>query len=459
MQAKIFIWIFIIISIFACTSKKIITLNPKLVASSDTILVKLPNTSLSSLNSLKDRISYTLDTSNILSSGFTGLEIYDLGSKEILFSRYSDKYFISASNTKLFTLYTCLHAIKDSLTAFRYIETDSTFTFWGCADPTFLHPYFFDPTVLEFLKNKAVNKKMILAYNDTLPHYGAGWMWDDFGENYQPEVTSFPIYGNVLWVYKDSSRLAVQPPYFLNDTSVISGINEINRDYHRNHFYFPRSLSDEVYFEQDIPYRDASEVNPMLLGQLLNKKIEKQKLPLPSNAIKFCSWPIDTVLNRMMEVSDNMLAEHLLLASGMEMLDTLSWSAVIQWSKAILMSDVPHRMIWVDGSGLSRYNRFTPASIVYLLKKMYAEIPESRLFDLMVEGGYGTLTSMYEKENVPFVYAKSGSMTGVYNLSGYLITIKGRKLAFSFMNNNFGVKVPSVKKEIEKILLDIRQNY
>lgn len=50
------------------------------------------------------------------------------------------------------------------------------------------------------------------------------------------------------------------------------------------------------------------------------------------------------------------------------------------------------------------------------------------------------------------IMAKSGSMTGVYNLSGYIITSKGRVLAFSFMNNNFDVPIRDVRVAVAKIL-------
>nr|MBP6540039.1 D-alanyl-D-alanine carboxypeptidase [Saprospiraceae bacterium] len=64
-----------------------------------------------------------------------------------------------------------------------------------------------------------------------------------------------------------------------------------------------------------------------------------------------------------------------------------------------------------------------------------------------------------EGQPKPFIYAKSGSMTGVYNLSGYLITNSGRKMVFSFMNNNFEGKVSEIRKTVEKILMEIRMNY
>jgi D-alanyl-D-alanine carboxypeptidase/D-alanyl-D-alanine-endopeptidase (penicillin-binding protein 4) len=63
-----------------------------------------------------------------------------------------------------------------------------------------------------------------------------------------------------------------------------------------------------------------------------------------------------------------------------------------------------------------------------------------------------------EKEET-FIYAKSGSMSGVYNLAGYLKTSSGRILAFAVMNNNFTKSVSSVRAEVAQFLLKVRADY
>ncbi len=446
---------------YACSSPKTLATHKVDVTISDTTSANDLSGPHFTKYELENHIINTIDTTDVLKSGFTGLVIYDLDAKELVCNYNADKYFVAASNTKLFTLYTCLKTLKDSIPALRYLETDSTFTFWGTADPTLMHPYFADGKVIDFLLSKSATKKIILANTENiLPQYGPGWMWDDYSDYYQPEITAFPLYGNILWVSQDSFKTCYQPTYLLRDTSMCEDLKYIKRDLDKNHFTFPNRLSSTIYFDQEVPYKNASKLNPILLENILQKPVIEKKLPLSTDALTILSWPIDTVLRRMMQVSDNMLAEHLLLSAGMVATDTLSLPHTIKWVKSQLLNDIPQRPIWVDGSGLSRYNRFTPSSILYLLKKMYEEEQESRLFSLMAVGGNnGTLQSLYTNDNGPFVFAKTGSMTGVYNLSGYLITVKGKKLAFSFMNNNFEGSVSSVKKAVENILMKIRLNY
>ena len=401
-----------------------------------------------------------LDTTSVLNSGFSGLVVLDLETGKTIFNRNPEKYFVSASNTKLFSLYSCLKTLNDSIVAFRYTETDSTFTFWGTADPTLKHPFFEDAGVIDFLKEKATQKKMVLSNGHVkLPHYGPGWMWDDFDDYYQAELTSLPLFGNILYVKKDSLSTSFMPNEFVINKEKNYTNRLVKRDLNLNFFTLPGILDTIKRFEQEIPYLNAAETNIKLLERLVEDTIYLTNRSIPYDALTKNSLPMDTVLRRMMQVSDNMLAEHLLLSAGVTLTDSVSLNYALNVITSLFLSDLPQKPIWVDGSGLSRYNRFTPASIVRLLQKMNHEIPEDRLFSFFVKDFGKKLPDLpLAVGNKPTIYAKSGSMSGVFNVSGYMITKKGRKLAFSFMNNNFEPSVNSARKAVQDILNEIAKN-
>ena len=122
---------------------------------------------------------------------------------------------------------------------------------------------------------------------------------------------------------------------------------------------------------------------------------------------------------------------------------------------------MPDKPRWVDGSGLSRGNLFTPRDMVKLLELIYEEVKDKdRLFEMLPAGGKtGTLRNAYPKTDQPFVYGKTGSLSNNHNQSGYVVTKSGRTLIFSFMNNSFVLPTADVRKEMVRIVTYIHDNF
>lgn len=408
--------------------------------------------------SVSHYLKHELKNSTVLSQQHTGVSINKLNDKKAIASYQGNKYFTPASNTKLFSFYAGLCALGDSIPGLEYLEWGELLIIRGTGDPSLLHPDLPHSKVYDFLKDRK-DQIFFTPTNFENKRYGSGWSWSDYNDYYQAEISPMPVYGNIARFTGEAARKFHVEPRFWNKfivaDTVSSGIvrDEFQNSFHHSKLAVPQGLS------QDVPVHMSDLLTVQLLSDTLKKEIKLIHIPLKLELQKIYSIPSDSLYTRMMHVSDNMLAEQLMLlyasANGLP----LNTEKAIEHATSHYMNDLPDPIIWKDGSGLSRYNLFTPRTIVALLQKIYNKIPAERLYKILPAGGKtGSLRNSY-KEEKPFIFAKTGSLSNNYNLSGYLITRKGKTLVFSFMNNNFTKSTSEVRKEIERILTDIHQKF
>ncbi|GAB2829059.1 D-alanyl-D-alanine carboxypeptidase [Ferruginibacter profundus] len=398
-----------------------------------------------------------------VSTGHIGICIYEPATNKYWYNYDATHYFIPASNTKLFTLYAGMKYLGDSLVGLRYqiqkmgLETITEITPTG--DPTFLLSEFTNQPVVDFLKQQ---KKIVINRLQYLAPLGMGWAWDDYQETFMAPRSTFPMYGDVVrikWNNKDS--LSIVPKYFHKESEMTdafdSGFNLIKKS-GSNHLIFTsgNDKSKSTTFESDLftgiklledtlPNLDIAYTNGYLVSFDKKDKI-------------IHSQPSDSLFKPMMHRSDNFFAEQTLLMASNEHLGYMNDEAIIDTILKADLKDVPQRPKWVDGSGLSRYNLFTPKSFVYILNKMQHEFGLTRMKSILATGGEGTLAN-YFKKDAGFIYAKTGTLSNNCALSGYLITNKGKLLIFSILANNYITSATPVRRAAERFLEGIREKY
>jgi len=397
-------------------------------------------------NNIQQRIS-----SETPNNYFQGLLVYDPIKKDTVYSHNSQKYFTPASNTKIITLYTSLKILPERIPALKYVVKNDTLYMEGTGDPTLLHPYFGDSTAIKFAQN---HKNISLYLNNFQESkYGPGWAWEDYDLYFSPERSAIPIYGNVVTI-ENTEGITVTPEHFKNQVVPIE--YGINRELYSNTFYFDPQRKDTL----ESPFMIDSTLIKNLLEEVLLKKVNiVQKMPKEVKQVLY-GVSSDSLYKRMMKVSDNFLAEQLLILSSSTLSDTLNSARARKYILENYLQELEQPPRWVDGSGLSRYNLFTPGTMVYVLNKMYQEIPRERLFNFFPVGGLtGTLKNGFHGDERPYIYAKTGSLGNNYCLSGYLLTRSGKTLIFSFMNNHFTHGNSEVKQHMESIFEMIRDRY
>ena len=89
-----------------------------------------------------------------------------------------------------------------------------------------------------------------------------------------------------------------------------------------------------------------------------------------------------------------------------------------------------------DGSGLSRSNRISPATLTGLVRAAATRADTAEILAALPVGGLtGTLDDRLEEAGAGVVRAKTGTLTGVHSLAGYVTDVRGVPLAFAVMTD------------------------
>ncbi|HYQ78613.1 MAG TPA: D-alanyl-D-alanine carboxypeptidase [Solirubrobacterales bacterium] len=159
--------------------------------------------------------------------------------------------------------------------------------------------------------------------------------------------------------------------------------------------------------------------------------------PTPPNAERvglIRSPSLDRIVNLTDVYSDNFFAETLIKLLGAEFGGagtTAAGAGVVEAFARSLGSSVQA----TDGSGLTRSNRSSPREIVDLLLGMQEDpAGEEFIQDLALAGQEGTVASRMEGTAAyGRCRTKTGTISGVSNLSGYCFNRSGRVMAFSVL--------------------------
>lgn len=389
-----------------------------------------------------------------------GISIYDAGKGKYLYDYQGDKYFVPASNTKLATCYAALKYLGDSLVGMRYARTTQGLWIAPNGDPTFLHPDFAQQRVYDFLK-KVDGPLIVSKAGWKEQRWGSGWSWNDYADNYMAERSLLPVYGNIARFSQALPDLRVMPRFFRKLTLVDTSLNgktypaTVTREMENNRFRVEATTSTPRVIETPF-YTGNFQVLLDLLSDTLGKQVEEAGNREPPSVLSVLhSQPTDSLLAPMMHHSDNFFAEQSLLMVSNGLLGEMNDARIIDTLLETDLKDLPQKPHWVDGSGLSRYNLFTPQDFVSILNKMRLEFGMSRLKGILATGNEGTLTHYYQAEK-GYIFAKTGTLSGVVSCSGFLYTKSNRLLIFSVLVNNHQTSATAVRKAVERFIEGLR---
>ncbi len=211
-------------------------------------------------------------------------------------------------------------------------------------------------------------------------------------------------------------------------------------------------------------FRDMVKAN----GIKLKGKARTGAAPVDSTLVmKVESDRLVEILMDMNKQSNNFMAEQVLRAVGAEKLGLPGTTekgvqVLNEYMGALGVSS--DRYKFVNGSGLSREATMSPSAMDAVLVDMWNDVDRGPEFlaTLAVGGRDGTLWHRFREDGMEGrVRAKTGSLNGVFCLSGYVQAVDGRNYAFSFFVNDIDgntVRARAAHDELVRALAGVNGN-
>lgn len=377
-----------------------------------------------------------------------GALIVDPANGDTLYSLNPRKLVMPASNMKVLTGAVALHLLGPD---YRFRTTFAArcsagrtrcteLLVAGRGDPTVSARFHPDPltplrAVADSLRARSITSFSgpIVASGDAFPGsiYGYGWEYDDLGADYGAGIDDLVFNEGleaVEMLTESGPRVESVKPAADPRQAYLKALSVALRQ---------RGIAHEGILPSDSGRVDSS-------------------LAPAETLFVMQSPPLSEILGAMLQPSQNQIAEILLRTIGLERTGVGrpdSGAAVVR--RQLLEWGVDSMEFRVrDGSGLSRHNYVTPATMIRVLSVMQQH-PHGTVFReaLPVVGVSGTVRSWLRgtvaERNA---HGKTGTLGSVRAFSGYVRTAGGSTLIYSFIANNYLVPTSAVTSAIQTMV-------
>jgi D-alanyl-D-alanine carboxypeptidase/D-alanyl-D-alanine-endopeptidase (penicillin-binding protein 4) len=435
-----------------------------------------------------------------LEHSYWGVEVRSLQSGDILYARNPRKLMMPASNMKIVTLAAAAARLGWDFTyntdVFAAGTIDSgtlrgDLVVVGSGDPSITadnaEPIFAEWA--ERLKAAGIHTiaGRVIGDDDAFDDNGLGfgWSWDDLPDDYAAGVSALQFNENAV-------RVSVMPGSAAGDWAGItvvpgdSGLDVVTEvtttapdaapslRAHRLPGTMRLRIDGTIPFGHTAVTLTVSVENPTLFfATALRRTLIARGITVSGPAVDIDDIPdapmrpsspiashrspsLSALAVRLMKVSQNLYAETFLktLAPGTP---RTAEGGRTEIAAALQPFGVgADALIQRDGSGLSRYDYVTPDALASILVAVHRDEHLRGPFEasLPIAGRDGTLANRMKgtpAENN--ARAKTGSMSNVRGLSGYVTAASGETLAFSILANNFETPPSTITDAADRIVV------
>jgi serine-type D-Ala-D-Ala carboxypeptidase/endopeptidase (penicillin-binding protein 4) len=424
-----------------------------------------------------------------------GIVVRDLNGTSQLYNRDGDRLFIPASNVKLITTAVALRQLgvtrrlRTSVYQLPSTGNRANLVVVGRGDPSLTVNKL--PLLIQQLKQRGITNIGQISFDDGYfrgEQLNSGWEWGDLSTDYAPAI-------NGLMLNQNSNPLTVSPQqiglplkYTWKDPSLnnwqvdnqsltaVASQNDRGVDaiamFGKSTIRLTGKLAPSAAATQiDLPLANPAGSFMNAFNQSLNRSgisIGNTRLVLEQNIFNLPeiaainSPTIAELINETNQKSNNVYAEVLLKSIGRthpthytSNEDTSTLGIALVKQRLTEMGVDPQAYSLYDGSGLSRHNLVAPATFVRVLSAM-STTPVGQIYrdSLPRSGISGSLKNRMKGTLAQgIVRAKTGSLSGVASLSGYINPPQYSPLVFSIILNQHDRPTSQMVKVIDEIVI------
>ncbi|WP_019509359.1 D-alanyl-D-alanine carboxypeptidase/D-alanyl-D-alanine-endopeptidase [Pleurocapsa sp. PCC 7319] len=418
-----------------------------------------------------------------------GIEIQTLGSGDSLYSLNGDKFFTPASSAKLLTTAAALselgadYRITTPIYAVGNPPHLTSLRIKGQGDPTISTKEL--KNLVHQLQRQGIKEIEELIVDDSYfdsPTINPTWEWLDVHSYFATAVNSTILNQNTVTLtllpqqlgqpvkFRWSDAIAARQWQVIN--KAITGESdlpynvEIDGDLGKPTLLIrgelaqnePPDIWDLAIVDPAHYFLESLRLHLAQAGIAVNKGFtfnQTHKNELETELTAITSPPLPKILQQINQESNNLFAEAIAKILAKK-LNTKTPIEAINQSLTKLGID-PEEYILIDASGLSRQNLITPQTLVKTLKIM-SRSPEAEYYreSLAIAGVNGTLKNRFRNTSVSRkLWGKTGTLTGVVTLSGYIYPSQYPTIAFSILLNNSEISNREIRQAIDEIVVII----
>jgi D-alanyl-D-alanine carboxypeptidase/D-alanyl-D-alanine-endopeptidase (penicillin-binding protein 4) len=309
---------------------------------------------------------------------------------------------------------------------------------------------------------------------------GPGWAWDYLQYGYAAPVGALEMNENLASLAISPAPQAGQPAIVALTagsglrlmTRVVTGQtgSALGIDYRRRLDEPVLEVSGSIAVDATTTERTVAVVNPtVFFAQVLKDYLADHGIAVTGAAADLddvaaevatrggerrtlaesMSPPLREIATVLMKVSQNIYAETLVKAIGAARGGLGTFEGGLSQVRANLTAlGVPaDAYVIADGSGLSRYNYLAPSTITAVLEWMYRNERhrDAWLATFPIAGKDGSLSTRFKRTRAESnALAKTGSISNVRSLSGFVKNRDGEMLVFAILANDFVIPAATV---------------